>query len=112
MKKVFFLSVLLFSFFQLSAQNNSVLQEYVGKYSVTIDGYVEDAKIVFINDSTLSISASVGYSYIRYVEKDKFNLTDYPGTITFTRNESNKIKSLIATIPDAGIDKLEAKKEE
>ena len=88
------------------------IKEYVGTYLFEADGEEEEAVIAIINDSILHISAYIGEAYIKRDKNDKFILTQYEGTIEFTADKSNKIKGIIATINEAGIYKLEARKKE
>ena len=88
------------------------VKEYAGRYIFSANGSNEVVVVSVVNDSLLNVSAYMGEGYIMRAEKDKFNFTAFDGFIEFIPNESNKIKGFKATIRDAGVYDLEARKEE
>ena len=87
-------------------------KEYAGRYFFKANGADEEVVVTVINDSLLNVSAYMGEGYVQRTVKDKFNFTGFNGTIEFISNESNKITGFKATIEDAGVYDLEARKEE
>ena len=88
------------------------VKEYAGRYVFDANGSVEVLIITVVNDSTLNVSASMGEATLQYAEKDKFLFAEFNGDVVFTADDSNKINGLLATLEDAGVYDLEARKEE
>ena len=49
---------------------------------------------------------------LEYLEEETFTMPEYGGTIIFIRNDSNKIQGFKITIPMAGVEEMDANKEE
>ena len=88
------------------------VKEYAGRYVFDANGSAEVLIITVINDSTLNVSASMGEATLKHAEKDKFLFAEFNGDVVFTADDSNKINGLLATLEDAGVYDLEARKEE
>ncbi|GAB6122606.1 hypothetical protein JCM30204_37550 [Dysgonomonas termitidis] len=95
----------------MNAQVKTDLQDYTGRYVFPEGSLAEDAVISIVNDTVLNITASVGECDLKYVEGETFALPQYGGSIVFNRNAENKIDGFTVSIPMAGIDSLEARKE-
>ena len=88
------------------------IKEYAGTYLFEANGDEAEAVVEVISDSVLYITAYMGEAYIKRNKKDNFSLTEYSGTIEFFADELNKIKGLRATINDAGLFNVEARKKD
>lgn len=111
MKKILLFITLSVVVTALNAQTELNLQKYTGRYIFPAGSLAEDAVVSLVNDSILNISASIGESNLEYVENETFSLPQYGGTLIFIRDDSKNIQGFRVTIPMAGIDNLEAKKE-
>lgn len=112
MRKILLLITLSVVFTGLNAQTKLNLQEYTGRYIFPAGSLAEDAIVSVVNDTILNISASIGECNLEYLEEETFTMPEYGGTIIFIRNDSNKIQGFKITIPMAGVEEMDANKEE
>ena len=91
MKKIALLSFLLIGFaFSISAQTDTTLKQYVGKYKFLEGSVVADVTVTFDN-GTLTMTSAVGSSSLEKQSEDVFVITQFQGTATFKRNDAKKI---------------------
>lgn len=82
------LSFLVFSFtFIATAQQDTTLQQYTGKYKFP-EGSVVTEVTVAIENGMLLANSPMGSSELKKTEADIFEIVAYGGTATFKRTES------------------------
>ncbi len=91
MRKIILLSLLLWGIsFTASAQADSTMKEYVGKYLFPEGSPVTEIDVILENGA-LSMASAVGTSSLEKTAEDVFTITQFQGTATFKRNEDKKI---------------------
>ena len=91
MKKILLFSLLVMGIsFAASAQTDTTLTQYVGKYKFA-DGSPVTEITVSLENGALSMVSSVGTSPLEKQAEDVYSITQFQGTATFKRNENRKI---------------------
>ena len=91
MKKLLLFSLILVGFsFAASAQTDTTLQQYVGKYKFGEGSVIAEATVT-IDNGTLSVVTSYGSSAMVKQSDDVFAITQFQGTATFKRNDAKKV---------------------
>lgn len=91
MKKMILFSLLLLGItVAASAQTDSTMKQYVGKYKFP-DGSPVSEIVVNLENGALSMTSSVGTSPLEKTAEDVFTITQFQGTATFKRNEAKKV---------------------
>lgn len=91
MKKIlFFICLSMGLAFAASAQTDTTLKQYVGKYKFPEGSVVTDVTVTFDNGA-LTMSSAVGSSSLEKQSEDVFVITQFQGIATFKRNDAKKI---------------------
>ncbi|MBR2648292.1 MAG: hypothetical protein IKD55_05600 [Sediminibacterium sp.] len=91
MKKIlFFICLSMGLAFAASAQIDTTLKQYVGKYKFPEGSVVSDVTVTFDNGA-LTMSSAVGSSSLEKQSEDVFVITQFQGIATFKRNDAKKI---------------------
>ena len=91
MKKLLLFSLMLVGFsFVASAQTDTTLQHYVGKYKFA-EGSVLAEVMVTLDNGNLTAATSYGNSPLVKQSDDVFAVTQFQGTAAFKRNDAKKV---------------------
>ncbi len=91
MKKLVLFSLMLVGFsFAASAQTDTTLQQFVGKYKFA-EGSVLAEATVTLENGNLSVVTSYGSSPMVKQSDDVFAVTAFQGTAAFKRNDAKKV---------------------
>ena len=91
MKKLMMFSFMLIGFsLAVSAQTDTTLQHYVGKYKFAEGSVIAEANIT-LDNGTLSVVTSYGSSTLVKQADDVFAVTQFQGTASFKRNDAKKV---------------------
>jgi hypothetical protein len=99
-------------FTQSSMYKIAALQEYAGKYIFEEGTIIEDVTLTVANDTTVNVTASIGECDLQYLSDETFTFPRYGGTVVFTRNDLNSVQGFAVSIPMAGVENLEARKDD
>jgi hypothetical protein len=109
MKRILLLSFLMLGIaFAASAQTDTTLKQYTGKFKFPDGSVVAEVTVTFDNGA-LTIASAMGSSPLEKQGDDVFVITQFQGTATFKRNDDKKI---IGISINAGGYALEGTKEE
>lgn len=91
MKKMILFSLLFLGIsFAASAQTDSTMKDFVGKFKFP-EGSPVNEIVVSLENGALSMTSSVGTSPLEKTAEDVFTITQFQGTATFKRNEAKKV---------------------
>ena len=91
MKKLLLFSLVFVGFsFAVSAQTDTTLQHYVGKYKFAEGSVIAEATVT-LDNGNLSVVTSYGSSPLVKQSDDVFAVTQFQGTAAFKRNEAKKV---------------------
>ena len=91
MKKLVLFSLIFVGFsFAVSAQSDTTLQQFVGKYKFA-EGSVLAEATVTLDNGNLTVATSYGSSPMVKQSDDVFAVTQFQGTATFKRNDAKKV---------------------
>ncbi len=76
--------------FAASAQTDTTLQQFVGKYKFAEGSVLVDAT-VSLENGNLSVATSYGNSPLVKQSDDLFTVTQFQGTAAFKRNDAKKV---------------------
>lgn len=94
MRKTFLLSiVLVFTAITASAQQDTTLQQYAGKYKFADGGPVTEITFIIENGSLVANSAAGSAALVKEGE-DVFSIPSFSGKAKFTRGEDKKVKGV------------------
>lgn len=99
MKKVFLSLFLVAGSLLASAQADTTLQQYTGKYKFPDGSPVTEIGVV-IDNGTLMATSAMGNSELKKTEGDIFEIVAYGGTATFKRNADNKVNGVLIQVQD------------
>ncbi len=94
MKKIFLSVITLFSAtVMISAQSDTTLKEYTGRY-VFPEGTVVPDVTVSLQGDQLSMGSSAGTSQLSKLGVDSFSVVEFQGTAVFRRNGNKKVNAV------------------
>ena len=90
MKKIFFLCLAVCLYVTASAQTDTTLQQYTGKYKFPDGSVISEAQIT-LEGGSLSVTSSAGVSPLEKQGEDLFAITQFQGTAKFKRDANKKV---------------------
>jgi len=91
MKKLLLFSLMLVGFsFAASAQTDTTLQQFVGKYKFSEGSVIADVTVT-LDNGNLTAATSYGNSALVKQSDDVFAVTQFQGTAAFKRNDAKKV---------------------
>ncbi|MBI3137401.1 MAG: hypothetical protein HYZ15_02320 [Sphingobacteriales bacterium] len=104
MKKLFLSLSAIFCFTVLSAQTDSLLQQYTGKYVFPEGSPVREIGVALENN-ILTATSAAGNSELKKTDtKDVFEVVAYAGTATFKRNPEGKVNGVLIQVQDVNME--------
>lgn len=99
----------------LKAEENKKrnLNDYTGMYSfVDQNSSIDNVKVEFQSDSTLTVVAAMGSVTLKHVKDDEFKVSEYDGQVLFIRDEAKlKVISVKVNVPSFNIETVGTKEQ-
>ena len=100
MKKFFITTIVLMSAFIVTAQTDTTLQQYTGKYKFPDGSPVTEITLAVDNGLLIASSAMGSTEFKKTSTADVFEIVAYGGTATFKRNPESKITGVTIVAGD------------
>ena len=76
------------------SQADTAYSQYFGKYTVPDGSPVSEVEVA-LEDTLLTLSSSMGSSYLSRIEADSFSMSRYDGVLVFKRDDAKKVHHLV-----------------